>query len=306
MKGKKATIDEGGLRSPFLIRWPGKTPAGQNLPAVAGAIDLLPTLTDLAEVPAEVDKKTDGRSFANLLLEDPKVLWPDRHLFSVWRKRATVRTAKFRLDENGALFDIQKDRGQHKDVSANHPDLTRELRRALAAHNAEAQEEFARYAERPFTVGYADSTTLPARDGIGHGTIQRSSKAPNNSFFTHWTHQDDSITWDIQVGTEGDYRATVHYTCAMPNVGTTVRLARGNAATETTVTEAFDPPLWDKSKERVTESHYFVKDFKPLDLGVITLKEGRELLTLSSPELIGGRGIDVYSLVLERADGKKQ
>jgi hypothetical protein len=68
------------------------------------------------------------------------------------------------------------------------------------------------------------------------------------------------------------------------------------------VTEAFDPPIWDKSKERVAESHYFVKDFKPLELGVLTLKEGRDTLTLTAPKLVGGRGVDVYSVVLQKAE----
>ena len=84
----------------------------------------------------------------------------------------------------------------------------------------------------------------------------------------HWTHQDDSITWDIEVGRAGEYRATVFYTCPAPNVGARIRLAWGDSARpKRAVTGAFDPPLWDKSKERVAKSHYFVKDFKPLDLG---------------------------------------
>ena len=154
--------------------------------------------------------------------------------------------------------------------------------------------------DRPFTVGYHATTTLPARDGIPHGTIQRSSKAPNNSFFKNWTSQDDVITWDIDVGSARTYRATVHYTCAAPNVGTLVRLACGDSTTEAAVTEAFDPPLWDKSKERVSESHYFVKDFKALDLGLLELKEGRDLLRLTCPKLVNGHGVDVYSVVLEQ------
>lgn len=308
MKGKKGTVDEGGLRSPFLIRWPGKISAGRTITNVAGAIDLLPTLTALAEVPAETAKPIDGRSFAELLLGNPKTtensdaVWPDRELFSVWRKRVTVRTSQFRLDERGSLFDIQKDRGQHHDVAKEHPEIASRLRKAVAVHRAEAAEHFAANANRPFTVGYAESTTLPARDGVPHGTIQRSSKAPNNSFFTNWTQTDDSITWDIKVGAAGRYRATVFYTCPSPNVGATVRLSRGNSSTEAIVADAFDPPTWDKSKERVAESHYFVKDFKPLDLGVLTLKEGRDTLTLTAPKLVGGRGIDVYSVVLERAE----
>ena len=310
MKGKKGTVDEGGLRSPFLIRWPGRISAGRTVTEVAGAIDLLPTLAALAQIPSETAKPIDGRSFAHLVLSnlkssgDSDAVWPDRQLFSVWNKRVTVRTSQFRLDERGALFDIQKDRGQHRDVAKEHPEITRELREAVAAHRGEATEHFAANADRPFTVGYAESTTLPARDGVSHGTIQRSSKAPNNSFFTNWTEDDDSITWDIEVGTAGHYRATVFYTCPRPNVGATVLLASSHSRAVTTVTEAFDPPIWDKSKERVAESHYIVKDFKPLELGVLTLKKGRDTLTLTVPTLVGGRGIDVYSVVLQKAEIK--
>lgn len=299
MKGKKGSTDEGGLRSPFLIRWPGQIPPGLKLSAVTGAIDLLPTLTELAGVSSTTEKPKDGRSFAGLLSKDPKP-WPDRQLFSVWRNRMTVRTERFRLDNDGALFDIQNDRGQEQDVSADHPEVTVKLREALKAHREEAKVLFAANEVRPFTVGYHRTTTLPARDGIAHGTIERSAKAPNNSFFKNWTREDDSITWDIRVGSSGSYRATVYYTCASPNVGTRVRLAFEGERTEAPVTAAFDPPIWDKSKERVAESHYFVKDFKPLDLGVLKMKEGRGVLTLTCPMLVGGHGIDVYSLVLDR------
>jgi len=304
MKGKKGSVDEGGLRSPFLIRWPAKIAAGRTLNKVTGAIDLLPTLAALTQVSAETSKHIDGRSFAELLLgkltspAESAADWPDRELFSVWRKRVTVRTSQFRLDERGALFDIRKDRGQHDNVAKDYPAVARRLREAVAAHRAEAAEHFGANADRPFTVGYAESTTLPARDGVPHGTIRRSSKAPNNSFFTNWTRDDDSITWDIEVGKSGQYRATVYYTCSQTNVGATVRLAVSKSSTETTVTEVFDPPLWDKSKERVAESHYLVKDFKPLELGMLTLNAGRDTLTLTVPKLVGGRAIDVYSVVL--------
>ncbi len=300
MKGKKGTVDEGGLRSPMLIRWPGKVAAGRRLPQVTAAIDLLPTLTELAGVPSETAKPQDGRSFAKLLLGQSSD-WPDRRLFSIWGRKATVRTERFRMDDTGALFDITQDRGQQRDVAADHPQLAEELKSALDAYRTDMRALVAANQDRPFTVGYADSTTLPARDGVPHGTIQRSAKAPNNSFFKNWTREDDSITWDIQVGTGGHYRATVLYTCAADNVGTIVRLSSGDASTETTVTDAFDPPLWDKSKERVSESHYFVKDFKPLDLGIISLNQGRGSLSLTCPQLVNGHGIDVYSVILDQA-----
>ena len=210
------------------------------------------------------------------------------------------------MDEKGALFDILNDRGQLRNVADQHPDLASKLRVALNAHRLDANKHFVANADRPFSVGYAGSTTLPARDGIPHGTITRSSKAPNNSFFKNWTSQDDSITWDIKVGKAGAYRATVFYTCPAANVGGKIRLKWGNSETEATVTEPFDPPLWDKSKERVSKSHYFVKDFKPLDLGILILTKGRDQLTLTAPQLVANHGIDVYSIVLDQVQKERE
>jgi arylsulfatase A-like enzyme len=48
MKGRKGSVDEGGVRSVCHLRWPGRLPAGHVVPEITGAIDLLPTLTALA------------------------------------------------------------------------------------------------------------------------------------------------------------------------------------------------------------------------------------------------------------------
>ncbi len=300
MKGRKGAIDEGGLRSPFFIRWPNRIKAGSLIPQVTGAIDLLPSLANLAGLAARTAKPLDGRSFKPLLFQDAG-RWTPRNLFSVKKNQVSIRTDRFRLDASGRLFDIRNDRGQRVDVAEDHPDLVARLKRAAADHRAAMGKDFAAYKDRPFTVGYARATTLPARDGIPHGTIQRSSKAPNNSFFKNWTDPDDSITWDIEVGQSGRYEAIVQYTCAAANVGGTIRLALdGGAATQAKVTEVFDPPLYDKSLERVEYSHYFVKDFKALRLGTLQLKKGRGVLSLSAPKIVGEQAIDVHSVELNR------
>ena len=66
------------------------------------------------------------------------------------------------------------------------------------------------------------------------------------------------------------------------------------------VVEAFDPPLYDKSKERVRDSHYFVKDFRPLSLGKLKLDQGRGMLRLKAESMTGDRVIDVHSIRLIR------
>ncbi|GAG41199.1 unnamed protein product, partial [marine sediment metagenome] len=51
MKGKKGSTDEGGVRVPCMVRWPGHIEAGTKVSQIAGAIDLLPTLADMAGIP---------------------------------------------------------------------------------------------------------------------------------------------------------------------------------------------------------------------------------------------------------------
>mgnify|MGYP001196843003 CR=1 FL=1 len=301
MKGRKGSVDEGGLRSPLHIRWPARVKASTKVTGITAVIDLLPTLTDMAGIALKPAKPLDGRSFVSLLGDESAKL-PPRNLFSQWRERGTVRSERFRLDADGKLYDISHDRGQNNDVSAKHSAETARLRKALAEHKKEMNAVAAPYADRPFTVGYAESTTLPARDGVAHGTIQRSSKAPNNSFFQNWTSTDDSITWDIEVGQEGSYDATVYYTCAEGDVGALMQLStegRDGSSTEKVVTKAFDPPLYDNSKERVEKSHYFVKDFKPLRMdGPVKLTKGRSLLRLRALKITGEKAIDVHSIIV--------
>lgn len=298
MKGRKGSIDEGGLRSPFFIRWPKHIHGGATISQIAGAIDLLPTLVDLTNVNATTEKELDGRSLKSLLVER-STNWQPRSLLSIKNKQVSVRTQQFRLDATGQLFDITLDPGQHTNVADRHPKMTAQLSLQAKQHAKSMQAHFAANANRPFTVGYGPSTTLTARDGVEHGTIQRSAKAPNNSFFTHWTSTDDSITWDVDIGRTGDYEIVVYYTCANGDEGATIRLAlEGGRSVQTKVAEAFDPPLYDKSKERVKDSHYFVKDFKPLRLGKIRLERGRGVLKLDAVEKPGKHVIDVHSIDL--------
>ncbi|QEG43414.1 arylsulfatase [Roseimaritima ulvae] len=300
MKGKKGSTDEGGVRSPLFVRWPNRIQAGLQIEQVSGAIDLLPTISSLVGVTPEIEKAIDGRNMKPLLLEE-SVAWIDREIVSTWGKRISIRTQRFRLDAAGALYDIRNDRGQTVDVSAQYPDETKRLRKVADQHRQEFAADFKKYADRPFTVGFAAKTVLPARDAVEHGTIMRSAKPPNNSFFKHWTSIEDSITWDVDVVTAGVYKATLLYTCAAGDQGATVIVSvdEGDQA-KATVTEVFDPPLYDKSKERVKDSHYFVKDFRPLEVGTLNLRKGRATLRLKSDKIVGQQVVDVHSIQLDR------
>jgi arylsulfatase A-like enzyme len=300
MKGRKGSTDEGGVRSPLFVRWPGHVPAGSTVKPIAGAIDLFPTLADLAGVTPAGGKPFDGTSLAPVLLGQAAEM-PDRTLFQHWNGRVSARSQRYRLDAAGKLYDLVADPGQEKDVTAQHPDVTKQLTQAVAGWRRDVLAEMAGKDDRPFTVGYAEfpAAVLPARDGVPHGGVKRSAGAPNCSFFTGWASPDDRITWSVEVATPGRYEAVVNYTCPAADVGSAVELSLNGATWAGTVAEAHDPPLRGKEHDRVSRAgESYVKDFKPLSLGVVELPKGRGSLTLRATKVPGKQVADVRSVVL--------
>ncbi len=303
MKGRKGSTDEGGVRSPLLIRWPGKIEAGKRVPQISAAIDLLPTLADLADIEVIGEKPLDGVSLKPLLLDTGKDR-PERMIFSHWRGRVSVRTQQHRLDQQGKLYDMGADPGQYKDVSKQQPAVTARLREAAAAFKQECLAEYAKE-PRPFLIGHTDYrlTQLPARDGVAHGNIKRSNRFPNCSYFTNWTSLDDKITWDAQVMAAGTYEVEVYYTCPKADVGSTIELSINGSSLRGRVTEAHDPPLIGAEHDRVARGESYVKDFKPLKLGRIVLKKGRGELTLRATEMPGSQVMD-FRLIMFTKTGQ--
>jgi arylsulfatase A-like enzyme len=299
MKGRKGSIDEGGVRSPFLIRWPGKIPAGTRLPQIAGAIDLLPTLSDLAGISLASRKPLDGISLKPLLFGTTPA-WPDRMIFSHWNGKISVRTQGYRLDDSGKLFDMQADPMQDRDAAKDHLEMAARLSKAANDWRNELLPGL-RNDKRPFTAGYPEfpMTQLPARDGVPHGNVKRSASAPNCSYFKNWTSTEDRITWDVEVAAEGKYEAVIQYTCPKADTGSIVELSFNGSRVEITVSEPNDPPLLGAEHDRVPrQGESYVKDFQPLRLGVMDLKPGRGQLTLRALKVPGQQVMEVRMVLL--------
>jgi len=294
MKGRKGSTDEGGVRSAFLIRWPGHIKGGTSVPQIAGAIDLLPTLADLAGIRTVNTKPLDGVSLKPLLF-GLATDWPDRLIFSHWNGKVSVRNQRYRLDDAGALFDMEADPEQNHDVAREHAEVAARLGQSGARWKAELLPGL-RTDTRPFTVGYREFplTQLPARDGVPHGGVKRSAGAPNCSYFKNWTSPEDRITWDVEVATPGRYEATVYYTCPQQDAGSVIELSLNGRRVEGTLSEAWDPPLRGAENDRVErKGESYVKEFKPMRLGVVELPAGRGALTLRALKVPGKQVADV-------------
>lgn len=300
MRGRKGSTDEGGVRVPMMIRYPKAIQPGTKIPHIAGAIDLLPTLVALTGIKAEYPKPLDGINLAPLFSAEQGKAWPDRLLFHHWAGRVSVRSQQYRLDNKGNLYDMVADPGQTTAINKQQPQVAKRLSQALENWKQEVLSQMTRKT-RPFTVGYSETTPLPARDGVPHGKVKRSNRAPNCSYFTNWKTPEDKITWDITVGESGTYEAVVHYTCAKENVGAQIRVSCQDAQASCEVTEVHDPPLYGKQEDRVDRgSESYVKDFKPLKIGKLVLESGPGTLTLDAVEVPGNEVIDVRYVMLKK------
>lgn len=299
MKGRKGSTDEGGVRSPLLMQWPGVIAEGTVITDITAAIDLMPTLAEFSKIDLNTSYPLDGVSFAPLLQGEMESM-PERLIFSHWRGRTSVRTQTYRLGHSGGLFNIVSDREQRVDLASEHPGLVDSLEEVKAGWIREVVPES--YQKRPFTIGFEDErvTWLPARDATASEGIKRSNRYPNDSFLTNWTSTQDSIRWEADVLTAGKYKATLYYTTAVGDEGAQIDLSFGDASLQATIAEAHDPVEYGMKEDRVPRIESYVKDFRPFVLGSISLEAGQELLVLRAISIPGKAVADVRLLQLER------
>ncbi len=310
MRGRKGSTDEGGVRSPFFIQWKDKIQAGKKIDQIASAIDLLPTLANLVGVKAETINAVDGQSLQPLLL-DENTNFNSGLIFNHWNGKTSVRSQQYRLDHENRLYDIANDRGQINDLSETYPEVVAELQLRKEAWLGKMTLLDSETDDRPFTLGHPDFeyTQIPARDGIAHGSIKRSNRYPNNTFFTNWKSVNDSITWDVEVLADGEFEIELYYTMKpeaatgnSEDLGVSVQLSHGSSELNARITESHDPPLTGMENDHDPRIESYVKDFKPKILGNIKFQKGRRLLTLKIPQMDGNSGIDVRLLMFKKVN----
>lgn len=140
LSGTKANHLEGGIRVPFLMRWPKQLAAGLVYENPVSTLDLLPTFLSIAGGdPAKV-KGLDGVNLMPYLLGEKKTR-PHQQLF--WKKetRAAVRDGDWKLirfpDRPAELYHLSEDISEVNDLAAKYPEKVRTLFKQLFAWELE-------------------------------------------------------------------------------------------------------------------------------------------------------------------------
>ena len=302
MKGRKGSTNEGGIRSPLIIKWEGNLPKGKIVKKIGAGIDLLPTLKDLVNIRDVPKNKLDGLSLKELIYGE-NVNWEDRTIFSYWRGRLSLRSQKFRLDHKNQLFDMENDPNQFEDVSNIHPEIFESMKNEKIKWNQNVLSELPKKDKRPFIIGHPkmQNTQIPARDATPNGEIKRSNYYPNCSFMTNWIDVKDSITWDVEVAEDGDFEVIIYFTCAEDAIGSQFELTFGDSKVIGEIKKFYDPEEYGEFRDRSPRIESYVKDFLPLDVGRIKLKKGKGTLRLKGIKKTGKELMDFRLLMLKRS-----
>jgi arylsulfatase A-like enzyme len=128
LRGHKRDLYEGGIRTPMIVRWPSRVPAGRTSEAVWYFADVLPTLAEIAG--AEVPAAVDGISVLPALLGEQqdaanRVLYWEFHGNELeqavrWRHYKAVRLG---AREPLELYDLDEDPGEERDVASGRPEV---------------------------------------------------------------------------------------------------------------------------------------------------------------------------------------
>ncbi|MBL9202537.1 MAG: sulfatase-like hydrolase/transferase, partial [Opitutaceae bacterium] len=141
-RGRKRSLYEGGVRVPFIVRWPAKIPAGKiDDTSVVGGVDFMPTVLKLAGVPAPAAWRPDGEDVSDILTGLPRaranpLMWEWRfNIAGHVNNRSpqlAIRDGDWKLLVNpdrtrAELYDLARDRMQVDNVAGQHPEIVARL-----------------------------------------------------------------------------------------------------------------------------------------------------------------------------------
>ncbi|MFN0076177.1 MAG: sulfatase-like hydrolase/transferase [Prosthecobacter sp.] len=138
LKGGKSSMWEGGLRVPFIMRWPGVLPAGEVTDEFLTSLELVPTLLAASSSKAPDGVKFDGFNMLPVLRGEAKS--PRTAMF--WQRRGdnAARFEKWKWLESAkgnGLYDLRTDLGEKHDLSAEKPEIAKMMRDRFSKWRAE-------------------------------------------------------------------------------------------------------------------------------------------------------------------------
>lgn len=139
LRGGKGWVYEGGIREPWIVRYPGVTKAGTKSDQPISSIDLYPTIAVAAgiDVKHEIDGIDLGPALKGESLERDSLFWHYPHYSNQGGfPGGAIRQGDFKLveryeDGRVHLYNLKDDIGEKKDLAESNPEQTKKMRSRL-------------------------------------------------------------------------------------------------------------------------------------------------------------------------------
>lgn len=286
LKGRKAHVDEGGVRVPFILYHPQKPEwSNQKINQMAAHIDVLPTLADLLSLHLLNNLALDGISLAPMLsgkksadryFYTHQVSWDFDTIPGAIRNHEFVLTRKNEGDE---LYQLIDDSVQQHNLAQERPELVNEL--------AEQYEKWlldvtaSGLIPPPIEVGYSDvpMVALPAPDASEVIDLNfEGGSGWANDWFIGW-QKGSQATWKIKAIAEMDYEVLLEL--STPTTTGELSLTCNGEALALKLDASYQAKLV-ANQDRVPRGEVEEKIWPLVSIGTLNLPIGNHELTLSA------------------------
>ncbi|NOY37865.1 MAG: arylsulfatase [Chlorobi bacterium] len=307
LKGIKGSIDEGGVKVPFFIRWPGKISAGTSINSMGAYIDVAPTLAGLCNLTVPDNLRFDGINLSPLLTGVCS-----RHLLrKIFSKKSSfpvnadgaVRTDTFRLEIRGTdtlLYNMTEDPGQTTNIASREPLKLKVLVNDYHSYYISVREDYT--PNTTIIIGAEGDTLdyLPAHEAhfSGH-PVYKEGHGWAHDWLVQWSDTSDRIWWDIKSLSTGRYEVMIRYTCPAGDTGAVIAAYTQTSQTVGKIQRAFDPP-YIPSPDRVPRIEVYEKPWAKAGLGRLTIHPGDQKLRLRAIRIAGSQVCELKGLYLRK------
>jgi arylsulfatase A-like enzyme len=137
--GKKMDLLEGGIRVPYIVRWPGKVKPGGVTAQQAITMDWVTTFLDAAGVKPHAQYPLDGISLMNVLKNPKRTIKRDLFWKMLYRNQKALRSGDWKylsVEGDEFLFNLAKDERERANFGKRDPQRLAEMRARYAEWEA--------------------------------------------------------------------------------------------------------------------------------------------------------------------------
>jgi arylsulfatase A-like enzyme len=301
-RGGKGGIWQGGMVTPFYMQWKNHLPTGKVYHHLSGVIDLFPTILDICGIKDyEPVLPLAGRSLWPVIQQGDTTGWEDRKYFDnsnfyqIPRDRINMEFPEvlnislhyqdFKLIRNDRslysdpsgerirymLYNLKDDPKEENDLVEEYPELVQELRQDIDEWYEGIIRSGRAFGQAVYEVGNREERI----SGINpDGYYEKTGDVQYESIFgfSGWTTPGSSMTYEMDVVEEGDYRVHLYYQCDKDKTGADFQ-----------VYTSFDT------------AHVKINDERTSVSGTLHLPAGRQRLTIRLQKK--GRGEQAVSVM---------